>query len=164
MEHGFERHWALPLRIVLGIAFLVHGIPKLSAAGQHEFQGMLGQLGVPAPPLMSWVVTLVEVLGGLALIVGLLTWIAALLLGIEMLVALFKVHLAAGFNFVHVVGMSPQGPVFGLPGWEVNLLYLAGLAALFIGGPGPISVDARAGAPEHRPLLAPWFRHAHARA
>jgi hypothetical protein len=64
------------------------------------------------------------------------------LLGIvEMLVALFKVHLAAGFSFLHITGMSGAGPQFGMPGYEVNLLYIAGLASLVLSGGGAWSVD-----------------------
>jgi putative oxidoreductase len=158
MEHGLARHWALPLRIILGISFMVHGAPKLfSGAGHQQFQGMLGHLGVPAPPLFAWVVGIVEFFGGAALVVGVLSWLAALLLVIEMIVAMLLVHLPAGWNAVHVVGMSDRGPVFGLPGFEYNLLYIAGLLALLIGGPGPLSVDARARHGDTA-LHAPWVR------
>jgi putative oxidoreductase len=158
MEQGLARHWALPLRIILGISFMIHGAPKLfSGAAHQQFQGMLGHMGVPAAALMSWVVGIVEFFGGAALVVGLFTWLAAALLTIEMIVALFLVHLPAGWNAVHVVGMSDRGPVFGMPGFEYNLLYIAGLLALLLGGAGPLSVDATAGHGETA-LRAPWVR------
>jgi putative oxidoreductase len=158
METTFGRHWALPLRIILGISFMVHGAPKLFDPAAHRgFQGMLGQLGVPAAPLMSWVVGIVEFFGGVALILGVFTWIAAGLLAFEMIVAALLVHAPHGFQTVHIVGMSDRGPVFGMPGWETNAIYIAGLLALFIGGPGPLSIDARARGAE-RALRAPWWR------
>lgn len=149
MERTFDRHWALPLRIMLGIVFIVHGAPKLFSAQAHQqFEGMLGKLGVPLPALMSWVVGIVELFGGIALIVGVVTWIASALLIVNMLVATLLVHLPRGFSVMN-------------GGVEFPLLLLAGLLALFIGGPGPLSVDERAAPPESR-LRAPWWRHRHA--
>lgn len=160
MEGKLEKYWPLPLRILLGIGFMVHGYPKLFVAGGHAgFVGMLQQIGIPLPGLMAWVVGVVEFFGGIALIIGFFTAEAAVLLGVEMLVALFKVHMAAGFSFINIVGRSADGaPVFGMPGVEVNLLYLSALLALFIGGPGPLSVDERILKPESR-LRPPWLRH-----
>lgn len=158
MDTTLARHWALPLRIILGLSFMVHGAPKLFDAQAHrQFQGMLGQLGVPLAPLMSWVVGAVEFFGGIALVLGVFTWIAAGLLVVDMLVALLLVHAPAGWSAVHIVGTSERGPVFGMPGWELSAIYLAGLLALFIGGPGPLSVDARAPRAA-RALRAPWWR------
>lgn len=160
MEGKLQRWWPLPLRILLGIGFMVHGAPKLfSQAGHDGFAAMLQQLGVPLPALMAWVVGLVEFFGGIALVIGLFVAEATVLLAIDMLVAMFKVHLAAGFSFLNVTGTSPEGtPIYGMPGAEVNLLYLAGLVALFIGGPGPLSVEERALKPESK-LRPPWLRH-----
>ena len=93
---------------------------------------------------MSWLLRS-EFFGGVALVLGLLTWLVSALLTVEMLFAMVLVHLPHGFGAVKITGMSDRGPVFGMPGYEVNLLYIAGLLALFLGGPGPLSVDARAG-------------------
>ena len=68
--------------------------------------------------------------------------IVSVVLIVDMIVAMFMVHLPNGFNFVHITGMGPQGPMFGMPGAEVNLLYIAALLALVIGGAGGWSVDA----------------------
>lgn len=135
--------WALlPLRLILGISFIYHGFPKVfSAEGHQTFAGMLGSLGVPAPALMAWVVGLVEVVGGVALIIGAFVVVVSALLVINMLVAMFKVHLAAGFSFINIKGMGADGPIFGLPGYEVNLLFIAGLLALMLAGAGALSVD-----------------------
>ncbi len=80
-------------------------------------------------------------LGGIALIVGAFGSIASVLLIINMLVAMFSVHLSNGFNFMHITGMTDAGPVFGMPGYEVPLLYIAGLLALCLRGPSHMSVD-----------------------
>src|SRR6266511_1446114 len=87
-----------------------------------------------------------------------------ILLGIGMLVALFTVHLSQGFSFIHIKGMTPEGtPQFGMPGIEVNLLYLAGLIALLIGGSGPLSVDERVLRPESK-VRPPWLLYREVRA
>ncbi len=135
--------WApLPLRLIIGFGFVYHGFPKLFSAGGHEmFVGMLQNIGVPAAGTMAWAVGTVEFVGGIALIVGVFVSIASALLIVNMLVALFAVHLPNGFNFMHITGMTDAGPVFGMPGYEVPLLYIAGLLALFLRGPSHLSVD-----------------------
>lgn len=149
--------WApLPLRIALGGGLIYHGFPKLFTAEGHQgFVGMLGGIGIPAPELTAWFVGVVELFGGLMILLGAWTAIAAGLNVINMLVALFTVHLPNGFNFINITGMGPEGPTFGMPGYEVNVLYIAGLLALIIGGAGALSVDAarRARAHDHSPGL-----------
>lgn len=130
----------LPLRLVLGIGFIVHGWDKI-ADGTQGFQGMLGMIGIPGGAVTAWLVALLEFLGGIALIVGAFVTIVSVLLIINMLVALFTVHLPHGFSFLNIIGMGPEGPVFGMPGYEVNLLYIAGLLALIFSGAGVYSVD-----------------------
>lgn len=137
------RSWAqLPLRIVIGFGFVYHGFPKVFSSSSHaSFQGMLENIGVPLPALMSWVVALLELFGGLAILAGAFLSITGLLLILNMLVAMFTVHLPAGFNFMNITGMSDGVPQFGMPGYEVNLLYIAGLLSLALSGAGPYSVD-----------------------
>ncbi len=137
--------WApMPLRLIIGFGFVYHGFPKLFRAQGHDMVvGMLQNIGVPAAGLMAWVVGIVELLGGLALILGAFVSVASALLIIDMLVALFTVHLPNGFNFIHVTGMTDARTQFGMPGYEVNLLYIAGLLALFLRGPTHMSVDQR---------------------
>jgi putative oxidoreductase len=60
-----------------------------------------------------------------------------------MAVAAVTVHLASGFNFINITGMGEQGPIFGMPGVEVNLLYVAALLTLLLSGPGALSVGRR---------------------
>ena len=141
----------LPLRLMLGFSFIYHGFPKVSSVEGHQtFAKMLSAMSVPAPGLMAWVAGLVEVAGGVALVAGAFIVVASGLLVVDMLVAMFKVHLAAGFSFVNIKGMGPDGPIFGLPGYEVNLLYIAALLTLILAGAGALSVDQMRGQQSHR--------------
>lgn len=147
MSHfRISREWApLPLRLMLGVGFIYHGWLKVFSSGGHQgFAGMLGSLGLPAPELTAWLVAWAEIVGGLALIAGAFVTIVSAVLIVDMVVAMFTVHLANGFNFINITGMGKQGPVFGMPGAEVNLLYIAGLLALAIGGPGAFSAPSAA--------------------
>ena len=131
-------------RFILGFGFVYHGFPKLFLPGEREaFVGMLRTIEVPQPGLMAWAVGALEFVGGLALIAGAFVVIFGSLLTINMLVALFTVHLPQGFNFMHMTGMTETGPTFGMPGYEVPLLYIAGLLVLVFGGAGALSVDRR---------------------
>jgi putative oxidoreductase len=139
-----RRQWsdaaALPLRLVLGFGFMYHGFPKVfTTEGHATLVSMLQQF--PAPEALAWAVGILEFFGGALLILGAFTRTVSALCGLEMAAALFMVHLPNGFNFIHIVGMTESGPVFGMPGYEVNLLYIAGLAALVIGGAGALSID-----------------------
>ncbi len=140
MFDGLKGYAALPLRLILGFGMIYHGFPKLGG-GHDGFAGMLTMIGVPAPGLMAYFVGLVETLGGLALILGAFVAIVSIPLIINMLVAMFTVHLPNGFNFMNITGMGPEGMTFGMPGYEVNLLYIAGLAAIAMMGAGALSVD-----------------------
>lgn len=143
--HRTLRDWApLALRLVIGFGFVYHGFPKLfSGAGHDGFVGMLQMIGVPAPGLMAWLVGIVEFAGGLALLAGAFVQLVAIPLIADMLVAMFTVHLPQGFNFMNITGMGEAGPQFGMPGYEVNLLYLAGLVSLMLGGAGALSLEER---------------------
>lgn len=134
------RPWAvLPLRLVVGIGFVVHGYAKLSR-GPAGFAKLLDQIGVPLPLPTAWLVTGIELLGGLALIVGVGVALVSLPLIASMLVALVQVQFRYGFSSVNTIGLKPDGPVFGPPGYEINLLYIASLLTLIVVGPGPLSV------------------------
>lgn len=111
------------------------------------FAGMLQSLAIPAPEIMAWLVGILEFFGGIALILGILVRPIAFLLIINMLVAMFKVHLSQGFNFMHITGMTETGPTFGVPGYEVNLLYIAGLLSLLLSGAGAWGMGGRKRAP-----------------
>jgi hypothetical protein len=63
------------------------------------------------------------------------------LIGI-VLVAIFTVHFKYGFSSIKSIGLNPDGPIFGPPGYEVALLYIAGIICLALGGAGRYSVDS----------------------
>jgi putative oxidoreductase len=58
-----------------------------------------------------------------------------------LLVAMFTVHLQYGFSSIKLMAVTPTGARFGPPGYETNLLYLACLAAVVMGGSGPFAID-----------------------
>jgi putative oxidoreductase len=130
----------VPLRLIIGVGFMVHGWAKLSR-GPSGFAKLLTQIGAPLPDATAWVSTFVELLGGLAIFVGAFVAIVSVPLIVMMLVAMFTVHLKYGFSSINTIGLTPSGPQFGPPGYEVNLLYVAGLLALILGGAGPLSID-----------------------
>ena len=134
------RRWAiLPLRLVVGYGFMAHGIAKWGRGPEH-FGQLLQQIGVPLPVATAWIVTLLEVFGGLAILLGVLVAVASIPLIASMLVAMFTVQLRYGFSSVNTIGLTDAGPVFGPPGYEINLLYIASLVALALLGAGPLSV------------------------
>jgi putative oxidoreductase len=132
--------YAVPLRLIVGYGFMEHGYAKL-ARGHEAFAAILGALGVPMPELMSWATIAVELLGGLAVLLGALVPLAAIPMAAVLLVAIFTVHLPNGFSSIKLLSVTADGAHFGQPGYETDLLYLACLAALVIGGSGPWSVD-----------------------
>ena len=121
--------WGLTvLRVVVGVVFLVHGFDKFFLTGIGGIGGFFGQLGLPVPGFTAVLVATVELLGGAALIVGFYTRIAALLLGIVTLVAMFLVHLSNGF--------FAQGG-----GVEFTLTLSAACVALALSGAGEAAVQ-----------------------
>ena len=124
------------LRVVLGVVFFAHGAQKmLGWFGGYGFQGTMGfftHMGFPAP--VAFLIICTEFFGGLGLIVGLLTRIAALGIGVEMIGAIFMVHLQNGF-FMNWMG-TQKGE-----GFEYHLLTIATAAALLLRGAGAFSVD-----------------------
>src|SRR6201988_691203 len=137
--------WApIPLRLIVGYGFMQHGFAKLSR-GPEAFATILHAIGVPAPHLMAWLTILVEVFGGLAVLLGALVPLASIPMAAVLLVALGTVHLPYGFSSIKLQTVTAAGAQFGPPGYETDLLYLACLAALVIGGSGPLSIDSLIG-------------------
>jgi putative oxidoreductase len=133
--------WApIPLRLIVGYGFMEHGFAKL-ARGSDAFATILDAIGVPAPHFMAWSTILIEVIGGLAVILGAFVALVSLPMAAVLLVAMFTVHLPYGFSSIKLMAVTAAGAQFGPPGYETNLLYLACLAALVLGGSGPLSID-----------------------
>lgn len=114
----------LALRVALGIIFVSHGYPKLTASG-HAMQNFFTEHGLAAS--LVYVAGVLEVFGGALLIIGLFTQIAALLLAAEMAVAIWKVHSGQGIMAVHV--------------YEFPLAMGAACFALATTGAGAVSID-----------------------
>jgi putative oxidoreductase len=134
--------WApLFIRLIIGYGFMAHGWAKLSR-GPAGFEKLLQQIGAPLPHITAWIVPFVELFGGLAIIVGAFVTIVSIPLIIVMLVAMFTTHIKYGFSSINTFGLTTSGPLFGPPGFELNLLHIAGLLSLILGGAGIFSVDS----------------------
>jgi putative oxidoreductase len=133
--------WApLPLRLIVGGGFLVHGLLKLGR-GVEVFAAALAGLDIPAPHLMAWTTVAVEVVAGAAVFCGAFVALMSLPMAFVLLVALVKVHWQFGFSSIKFLAVTADGLQFGKPGVECDLLYLACIAALLVMPPDPWSVD-----------------------
>jgi putative oxidoreductase len=132
--------YAIPLRLIVGYGFIEHGYAKL-ARGPESFAAILHALGMPAPGPLAWATILVELSGGLAVLVGAFIPLASLPMAIVLLVAILTVHLPNGFSSIKLMSVDAAGAHFGQPGYETDLLYMAGLVALALGGSGPLTLD-----------------------
>jgi putative oxidoreductase len=120
-SHKLLAYGSLPIRIVAGITFVAHGLPKFeNIAGT---QGFFGSIGLP--PELALPVGLLEVIGGIFLLVGVLTRISAALFIIDMIGVIVIVRLPDGF----------------VDGYELESLLIAISVSLLITGPGRISVE-----------------------
>jgi putative oxidoreductase len=141
LDRASVTRWApIPLRLIVGYGFMQHGFAKLFR-GPDAFAVVLHGIGVPAPHLMAWLTTLIEIFGGLAVLLGALIPLASLPMAAVLLVAIFTVHLPYGFSSIKLMSVTAGRAQFGPPGYECSLLYLVCLAALVIGGSGPMSID-----------------------
>lgn len=138
---AYNNWGAFILRIIVGIGFLSHGYAKLSK-GPEGFTKLLHYVGVPAPGLMAWMAIISEVVGGIALILGVFVSIMSVPLIITMLTALFTIHYKFGYSSIKTIGLDENGPKFGPPGYEINLLYIGALVMLIVAGAGKFSIDS----------------------
>jgi putative oxidoreductase len=132
--------YALPLRLIVGFGFMQHGTAKL-ARGADVFIAILHAMGVPFPDLLGWATIVVEIVGGLLILAGAFVPLAAVPMIVVLLVATLTVHLPNGFSSIKLLSYDATGAHFGQPGYETDLLYIAALLALCLGGAGPLSVD-----------------------
>jgi putative oxidoreductase len=131
---------AIPLRLIVGYGFMEHGFAKLSK-GPEAFAAILHTMGVPAPHLMAWLTILTELIGGLAVLLGAFVPLVSLPMAAVLFVAMLTVHLPYGFSSIKLLSVTAGRAQFGPPGYELDLLYLACLAALVFGGSGPMAID-----------------------
>ncbi|OUQ88056.1 oxidoreductase [Brevibacillus brevis] len=127
MSNRFE--WStLILRVIAGLTFAIHGVAKFQM-GLENVAGFFGTMGLPA--FIAYLVAFLEVVGGIALILGLGTRVFAGALSVVMLGAIFKAKLAVGF-------MGGEGGA----GYELDLALLAMLVSLGISGSSKFALDA----------------------
>ena len=135
------RRWsAVPLRLIVGYGFIAHGYAKVMNGPDH-FAASLQALGVPAPHLMAWATIAFELLGGFAVLAGAYIPLISVPLAVILLVAVITVHLPYGFASIKLRAVTAAGPQFGPPGYETDLLYIAALMTLVLGGSGPLAAD-----------------------
>ena len=143
------------LRLVLGVVFLAHGLPKLLpvfGGSPAETATMFEASGLQPALLLVLIVGVIELFGGAAIILGVWTRLSAILLAINMSVAIWKIHLPHGF----FLNLSLE-PGVG-HGYEFAMVLLGGLVCLLLNGPGAVSIDgyrARTGATRSRRISQP---------
>ena len=115
-------------RVALGLVFVAHGWQKLFTLGVGRVAGQFAALGIPQPEVTAAVVAGVELIAGAALLAGILTPLAGILLGVDM---------AGAFYFVH----ATNGPFVAQNGWELVVALGVGVLLLAATGAGRFSVD-----------------------
>ena len=123
----FAKWGMLPLRIVVGLVFLMNGGQKFFIFGLGGTGDIMEKLGLPLPLLAAAVVITVELLGGLAILLGAFTRLAGTLLAFEMVVAIIVARLHGGF--------------FAPYGYEFELTLLAACLTFALSGPGRMSLE-----------------------
>jgi putative oxidoreductase len=120
-QEKLMKYGPLPIRVLTGIIFIAHGIPKLvNIPGiQHFFQA------TGLPPEMAVIIALLEVIGGFALVFGILTRVSAILFIIEMIGSTLTAKLSKGF----------------VSGYDFDLLIMAVSISLLLTGPGQPSIE-----------------------
>ena len=116
----------LVLRVVIGVIFIAHGYLKFFKMGMGGTIGFMTQIGVPAPTLIAWFVTFAELIGGIALILGIFTLPVGLALAVDVGGAIWYAKRGGGL-------LAPKG-------FELELTLLAAALAIALAGPGALSL------------------------
>lgn len=116
------------LRVIVGFLFAAHGWQKFNQFTIAGTQAAFSKMGVPAAEAAAPIVATLELVGGIALILGVLARVFAALLALNMLGALFLVH-------------APAGVFAETGGFELVLLLAAAALAVALTGAGRLSVD-----------------------
>jgi putative oxidoreductase len=126
-SYRFAKWGMLPLRIVVGLVFLMNGGQKFFVFGLGGTTDIMDKLGLPLPVVCAAVVMTVELVGGLAILLGAFTRLAGALLAFEMLVAIIVARLHGGF--------------FAPYGYEFELTLLGACLTFASTGPGRASLE-----------------------
>ena len=127
----------LVLRMALGLIFFLHGWMNVLGGQESFIREMLAMAGWSAPDLVVWLLTGLELLGGLALILGLFAREAALILAVEMVVAVGLFHAREGFLIIAI----PNVPL--AYAFEYPLALVGGLVCSALAGPGMFALQDR---------------------
>src|SRR5262245_23178931 len=111
-ENLSHRWSAVPLRLTVGYGFLAHGYAKV-VNGPDVFAASLHALGVPAPHAMAWATIGIELVGGLAILLGAWIPVISVPLATILLVAAITVHWHYGFNSIRLLALTEAGPTSG---------------------------------------------------
>ncbi|HVS61204.1 MAG TPA: DoxX family protein [Gemmatimonadaceae bacterium] len=123
----FAKWGMLPLRIVVGLVFLMHGGQKLFVFGLGGTADIMGKLGLPLPFMCAAIVITVELLGGLAILLGVFARLAGAVLAFEMVIAILVARFAGGF--------------FAPYGYEFEFTLLGACLTFALSGPGRMSLE-----------------------
>ncbi|WP_175687177.1 DoxX family protein [Burkholderia anthina] len=141
LSDRLRRYAPIPIRLIVGCGFIAHGYAKVIKHPEN-FAAILHALGVPASHLMAWLTIAVELLGGVAILLGAFVPLVTLPMIVVLAVATFTVHIQFGFTSIKLMSVVHGIPQFGPPGYETDALYAAGLIALLFSGSGPFAVDS----------------------
>ena len=131
LRKRYDTAGLLVLRVIVGVIMAAHGLQKVQRGPAEFGRTALDSLGVPAPGFMGYVVTFAELGGGILLILGLLTRLAAVVLTVDLVVAILLVKVRVGL-------IAEEGAGAGA---ELDLALIAGVVALLLMGAGALSVD-----------------------
>ena len=135
--------YAIPLRLIVGFGFIQHGYAKL-ARGPEDFIGVLHAMGLPSSFLLGWLTIIVELVGGLMILVGALIPLATLPMVIVLFVAIITVHLPNGFSSIKLQSYDAGGAHFGQPGYETDLLSLSSVSQSYTIHPSSLTLSLAA--------------------
>ena len=107
----------------------------------QDFILILQAIGMPLPHFLGWATILIEIVCGALVLAGAFLPLVAVPMIVVLLVAIFTVHAPNGFSSIKLLSFDALGAHFGQPGYETDLLYIASIVALCIGGAGPFSLD-----------------------
>jgi putative oxidoreductase len=141
----------LVLRVGIGVVFTYHGWQKLDG-GISNFGLFLESLGLPAPDVLAYLVTGLELIGGAMLILGLLTRLPAILLAVQMaLIAFWIKPTKMDLGLI----APPDAPGTGS---ELDLALMVGCIAIAVLGPGALALDRLIGAENKATIVLPAGR------
>ena len=133
MQSYTPRDWALlVLRLGLGITLIVHGLPKFSGAGPVAFARYLRVHHFPAPLFSAWIMAIIELVGGIAMVAGIQTTYAGWAAAAERVFIIWLLKIAGGVKFVSARGT----------GWELDFLLLCMAAAVALLGAGAVTLES----------------------